>query len=263
MAGMAFGAEKDPKGASELYPSGELNGMGPKLQIRRVTKRALDPRRNLRLRTEKKRNKRSGDDRISELRDDILRHILSFLVTLDCVRTTVLAKRWNNLWTGCVINLEFYAGNFRSPWSWYDKNPSKFIRSPSRLMLLSSMFLFEWIVIMRIVNVKPLLKHVFSNLIKLKLVLCDKFCWGWLNKMLEKSPNLESLVLEFAYRSSGWLWDDHFYPPESVPTCLTSQLKTIFLKRFSEEPDEIKVVKYLLYCGEVLNKLLIPVLVNL
>ncbi|KAL6283332.1 hypothetical protein ACE6H2_014261 [Prunus campanulata] len=48
-----------------------------------------------------------GDkDRISELPDALVCHLLSFLPTTCAVRTTVLSKRWNNVWT-CVTNLNF------------------------------------------------------------------------------------------------------------------------------------------------------------
>ncbi|XP_048441431.1 F-box/LRR-repeat protein At3g58900 [Pyrus x bretschneideri] len=48
----------------------------------------------------------SVEDRISELPDTILCHVLSFLETVHAVRTTVLSTRWNNLWTK-VPNLHF------------------------------------------------------------------------------------------------------------------------------------------------------------
>ncbi|KEH22647.1 F-box/RNI/FBD-like domain protein [Medicago truncatula] len=38
------------------------------------------------------------DDRISMLSDDILSHILSFLPTEDAFTTTLLSKRWNQIW---------------------------------------------------------------------------------------------------------------------------------------------------------------------
>ncbi|XP_050216941.1 F-box/LRR-repeat protein At5g02910-like isoform X2 [Mercurialis annua] len=53
-----------------------------------------------------------GEDRISELPDEIIIHILSFLPsTKSCVKTSVLSKRWHNLWT-CVPNLIFSQSHF-------------------------------------------------------------------------------------------------------------------------------------------------------
>lgn len=45
-------------------------------------------------------------DRISALPDALVYHILSFLPTTNVVRTTVLSKRWNKMWTS-VTNLDF------------------------------------------------------------------------------------------------------------------------------------------------------------
>ncbi|KAM0840504.1 hypothetical protein ACQ4PT_059614 [Festuca glaucescens] len=39
-----------------------------------------------------------GEDRISALPDDVLRHLLSFLQSSASVQTCVLAKRWRTLW---------------------------------------------------------------------------------------------------------------------------------------------------------------------
>ncbi|KAL8532172.1 hypothetical protein ACS0TY_008684 [Phlomoides rotata] len=39
------------------------------------------------------------DDRLSSLPESLILHILSFLPTRDVVKTTLLSKRWENLWT--------------------------------------------------------------------------------------------------------------------------------------------------------------------
>lgn len=46
-------------------------------------------------------------------------------------------------------------------------------------------------------------------------------------------------------------------PPEFVPTCLLSHLKTICLRGIQGRPDETEVTKYLLKHGDVLNKVTI------
>jgi hypothetical protein len=43
---------------------------------------------------------------LSNLPDEVLRHILSFLSTKDAVRTSLLSKRWEYLWAS-IPNLDF------------------------------------------------------------------------------------------------------------------------------------------------------------
>ncbi|KAL8485542.1 hypothetical protein ACS0TY_027728 [Phlomoides rotata] len=50
------------------------------------------------------------EDRISELRDAILLHILCSINIKEAVQTSILSKRWKNLWTS-MPDLNF---NFRS-----------------------------------------------------------------------------------------------------------------------------------------------------
>ncbi|KAL6142387.1 hypothetical protein ACLB2K_060669 [Fragaria x ananassa] len=52
-----------------------------------------------------KRSKRCAADRLSELPDAILCHILSFLSTAEAVKTCVLSHRWENVW-GAVPTID-------------------------------------------------------------------------------------------------------------------------------------------------------------
>lgn len=51
--------------------------------------------------------KRHNLDRISDLPDSILHHILSFLPTEEAIEASYLSKRWNWLWT-FASGLSFY-----------------------------------------------------------------------------------------------------------------------------------------------------------
>ncbi|KEH19756.1 putative F-box domain, FBD domain, leucine-rich repeat domain, L domain-containing protein [Medicago truncatula] len=51
-----------------------------------------------RLKAEEKNEDDDIDDRISTLPDALLRHILSFLPTDTCVRTSLISRRWRYLW---------------------------------------------------------------------------------------------------------------------------------------------------------------------
>ncbi|XP_028806317.1 FBD-associated F-box protein At4g10400-like [Neltuma alba] len=57
-------------------------------------------------------------DRLSNLSDDLLRHILSFLPTKDAIATSLLSKRWMSLWIGLPI-LHFDDSSFRSSESFF------------------------------------------------------------------------------------------------------------------------------------------------
>ncbi|KAJ1693086.1 hypothetical protein LUZ63_009784 [Rhynchospora breviuscula] len=54
-----------------------------------------------------------GADRISELHDTLLTHILSYLPTKEVVRTCLLSKRWRNVWASVPV-LDFDFADFLS-----------------------------------------------------------------------------------------------------------------------------------------------------
>ncbi|XP_048132736.1 F-box/LRR-repeat protein At3g26922-like isoform X1 [Rhodamnia argentea] len=53
-----------------------------------------------------RKGKDAGIDKINRLPEAILEHILSFLPTVDAVKTSVLCKKWQYLWTS-IPNVEF------------------------------------------------------------------------------------------------------------------------------------------------------------
>ncbi|XP_026444278.1 F-box/LRR-repeat protein At3g58900-like [Papaver somniferum] len=55
-----------------------------------------------------------AEDRISNLPDSLVYHILSFLETKDVARTCVLSHRWNHIWTS-FPNLEFVWDGWSKP----------------------------------------------------------------------------------------------------------------------------------------------------
>ena len=118
----------------------------------------------------------------------------------------------------------------------------------------------------------------FNNLRQLKLsLIAIYFEWSTLFKMLEGSPSLECLILEHENHAlpgtgglllpmrinvAGYPFLQPWSPPESVPNCLLSHLKTICIKAFQGKIftgylDEIQVIKYLLKNGQVLENMTI------
>ena len=50
-----------------------------------------------------------GEDKISQLPDGVLSHVLSFLPTKHAVRTSILSTRWKNIWASVhCLDLEHY-----------------------------------------------------------------------------------------------------------------------------------------------------------
>ncbi|CAJ2661099.1 unnamed protein product [Trifolium pratense] len=54
-----------------------------------------------------KRQKKSEIDRLSDLPDHLLWHIMQFMIAKHCVQTCVLSKRWKNLWK-CLTNIKLF-----------------------------------------------------------------------------------------------------------------------------------------------------------
>ncbi|PRQ17231.1 putative FBD domain-containing protein [Rosa chinensis] len=101
----------------------------------------------------------------------------------------------------------------------------------------------------------------FNHLKQLKLLVFYSSDWEEyvteLTAFLKRSPRLEHLVLEIGLIGSKC--EGHkepFNPPESVPSCLLSHLKTISISVQGYE-NQLQVVKYLLKFSEVLTTMTI------
>lgn len=91
----------------------------------------------------------------------------------------------------------------------------------------------------------------------LKLVLLDCNYWELLAEFLHKAPKLEDIVLEDGTKDDTEYSELQWNPPEAVPTCLSSHLKTISIHGFKGRRAEMEVAKYLLKNGYLLKKLTI------
>ncbi|KAM1117387.1 hypothetical protein ACFX2I_007801 [Malus domestica] len=97
-----------------------------------------------------------------------------------------------------------------------------------------------------------------NRLNHLELVLDTCCSWKALIDLLNMSPHLEYLDFTTNKKCKA----DHpledsareWVPPEFVPVCLSSYLKTISIQGIEGRPDEMEVTKYLLKHGEVLDK---------
>ncbi|XP_040362137.1 F-box protein At4g22280 isoform X4 [Rosa chinensis] len=100
-----------------------------------------------------------------------------------------------------------------------------------------------------------------DNLTKLKLVLHDCYHWELLTELLIRSPKLKYLVLEHIHTNVDNKYpeqsESRWNPPDFVPICLLSRLKTIKIRGFKGKRDEMEVAQYLLKNSDVLNEMAI------
>ncbi|KAJ4706767.1 F-box protein [Melia azedarach] len=88
----------------------------------------------------------------------------------------------------------------------------------------------------------------FPNLTCLEVEVLGR--WELLFVLLSRAPNLESLIADIGF-------DCNWTKPHFVPDCLLSHLKTIKIRGIKGEKNQLKLIKYLLKNGEVLDTLII------
>ncbi|KAL6123349.1 hypothetical protein ACLB2K_075871 [Fragaria x ananassa] len=98
----------------------------------------------------------------------------------------------------------------------------------------------------------------FVNLSRLVLVLHGFNYWEFLIECLKRCPNLKNLDLK--HEDNKWRRREYelrweFFNPQERSACLVSRLKTISIKGFKGQRDEMEVAEYLLKNGEVLNRM--------
>ncbi|KAL2476445.1 F-box/LRR-repeat protein [Abeliophyllum distichum] len=85
-------------------------------------------------RLSKLKNEDNGEDLISKLPDAMLHYILSFLPTKEIIQTSILCKRWQNLWTSISnIYLEDSVDRTKSD---YPKRSASFLNFVERILLV-------------------------------------------------------------------------------------------------------------------------------
>ncbi|KAL6131887.1 hypothetical protein ACLB2K_070260 [Fragaria x ananassa] len=234
-----------------------------------------------------------GEDRISQMPNDVLVRILSLLDdSVLAVQTTILSKRWNNLWTS-ISSIRL--GDFDHE---CDDHFMTFVDSVVSLHNSTDILKFGLIynnegsrndmladdythygaddgiadrataLFAQISNVEDLSLSLqglnasylpeFVNLSRLVLVLHGFNYWEFLIECRKICPNLKHLDLK--HEDNKWhrrkyelQWE--FFNPQERPACLVSHLKTISIKGFKGQRDEMEVAEYLLKNGEVLNRM--------
>ncbi|KAI5405115.1 hypothetical protein KIW84_052045 [Lathyrus oleraceus] len=126
---------------------------------------------------------------------------------------------------------------------------------------------------MHVVNrMPPNIRGVFHNLTHLELMFnfhsddaSAVFKWRWLRKMLQNTPNLQTLIIHELYKVLPLCLDEElqrFYvkgwkDPKIVPECLLSHLTTCSLTNYSLIPSELQFAKYIMQNSRLLNTITI------
>ncbi|MED6146021.1 hypothetical protein PIB30_030702 [Stylosanthes scabra] len=216
----------------------------------------------------------SGVDRISELPDDILLHILSFLPSRTVVAaTSTLSKSWRDLWHLCDVNSILTCSRLLLLNLIVDRTSTVHLPLLKTLHMDGAVFVkgeYLDIILSASSNIHhlqikgldwhpsfiPLATLTFTNLIHMELFV-SQFNWFWIVGLLNSSPLLQVLDVQGQEESARALDlpDQHF--PQPVLGCLSSHLRACNLRNFDGTAVSIQFVKYILLNARVLNKMTI------
>ncbi|GAB2300034.1 hypothetical protein Dimus_034076 [Dionaea muscipula] len=156
-----------------------------------------------------KSREQQEEDRLSSLPDSILEHILSFLPILDGVRSTILARRFRNLWFS-LHTLDIYIGHFtdlsdsprmvQESWFWFSRFVNRVLILHRRPTLEKFVFdLSEYL---------ARLSEADSDYDNKLLSRAMDDVAGWILAAIHREP-------KFLHLSLGWIskWDGYILPP--------------------------------------------------
>ncbi|KAK3227505.1 hypothetical protein Dsin_007367 [Dipteronia sinensis] len=94
----------------------------------------------------------------------------------------------------------------------------------------------------------------FPNLIRLEMCIEARFGWNLLPYFLNRSSNLEVLILEMDYSQAYSAEEFVEFESESVPSCLRLHVKKIVIRNIMGNIDQLYVISYMLKNSEVLEE---------
>ncbi|KAK7272525.1 hypothetical protein RJT34_29178 [Clitoria ternatea] len=168
------------------------------------------------------KRKPDGVGRISNLPDDIICHILSFLSTTEVVATSILSTRWKSLWT-LVPTLDF-----EDDWRCFSR--TSFVNVVGNVLTFAGL---EYPELISLVHLKLHLSIMDSNFL--------------IQLLLAKCSNLEVLDIAKEVDTANY----------TIPGCLFSRLTVFKFREFKCSEEELEFIGYILENGRVLRTLMI------
>ncbi|CAJ2643443.1 unnamed protein product [Trifolium pratense] len=95
------------------------------------------------------------------------------------------------------------------------------------------------------------LDGMFHNLIHMELIFdctyhSQRFKWGWLIKLLQNSPKLQTMIIEEYDDTIHNYADQEWKDPEFVPECFLSHLTTCSLRNYTSANCRMQFAKYIM-----------------